>query len=74
MKAEKHLVERIFLLHKKDSKELARHLAFRDYLRNNRQAAIEYEDLKRNLALTAKDRSSYTSGKTEFINKILDLQ
>lgn len=56
----------------KDSKELARHLAFRDYLRNNPQAIIEYENIKRNLANTVKDRTSYTSGKTEFINKILE--
>lgn len=56
----------------KDSKELARHLLFRDYLRNNPQVVIEYENLKRNLANTVKDRTSYTLGKTEFISKILE--
>jgi GrpB-like predicted nucleotidyltransferase (UPF0157 family) len=56
----------------KDSKELARHLAFRDYLRRNPQSVIEYEKVKRDLANTVKDRTSYTSGKTEFINKILE--
>jgi GrpB-like predicted nucleotidyltransferase (UPF0157 family) len=55
----------------KDSKELARHLAFRDYLRNNRQVLIEYENIKKNLAATVKDRKSYTLGKTEFIDNIL---
>lgn len=56
----------------KDSKELARHLAFRDYLRNNPEAVTEYDRIKKTLAMTVKDRTSYTSGKTEFINKILE--
>jgi GrpB-like predicted nucleotidyltransferase (UPF0157 family) len=56
----------------KDSKELARHLAFRDYLRNNPQAVIEYENIKKNLADTVKDRKTYTLGKKEFIDKILE--
>ncbi|MEY9979224.1 GrpB family protein [Lysinibacillus sp. RC79] len=56
----------------KNSKELAKHLAFRDYLRNNPQVVIEYENIKRNPANTVKDRKSYTLGKTEFINKIFD--
>ncbi|WHZ58971.1 GrpB family protein [Metabacillus hrfriensis] len=55
----------------KDSEELLRHLAFRDYLRNNREAVIEYENLKRKLANTVKDRNSFSLGKTEFINGIL---
>lgn len=55
----------------KDSKELARHLAFRDYLRNNPEAVIEYEQLKKYLAINAKDRTEYTLGKTNFVNKIL---
>jgi GrpB-like predicted nucleotidyltransferase (UPF0157 family) len=56
----------------KDSDELFRHLAFRDYLRNNREAVIEYGNLKRNLVNTVKDRNSYTLGKTEFISGILE--
>ncbi|ERI10782.1 hypothetical protein HMPREF0083_01111 [Aneurinibacillus aneurinilyticus ATCC 12856] len=56
----------------KNSKELAKHLVFRDYLRNNPQVVIEYENIKRHLADTVKDRKSYTLGKTEFINKILE--
>ena len=55
----------------KDSKELARHIAFRDYLRNNPQSVIEYEKIKRDLAKKVCDRKSYTVGKTVFINKIL---
>lgn len=56
----------------KDSEELARHLAFRDYLRNNPNAVIEYEQLKKDLAKNAKDRTEYTLGKTTFINEILN--
>jgi GrpB-like predicted nucleotidyltransferase (UPF0157 family) len=57
----------------KDSEELARHLAFRNYLRTNPNAVIEYEQLKKDLARNAKDRREYTLGKTNFINKILNL-
>lgn len=56
----------------KDSKELERHLAFRDYLRNNPEAVTEYENIKKTLAKTMKDRTSYTSGKSEFIKNILE--
>lgn len=55
----------------KESKELARHLAFRDFLRKNPWAVTEYEHIKRNLADTVADRESYTLGKTEFVNRIL---
>ncbi len=51
-----------------DSEELARHLAFRDYLRNNPEAVTEYESIKRNLSRTVSDRKSYTLGKEEFVN------
>ncbi|EDL64533.1 GrpB family protein [Bacillus sp. SG-1] len=53
------------------SSELAKHIAFRNYLRGNPQAAYEYEKLKRNLAKIESQRPSYTSGKTEFIQSIL---
>ncbi|MED4729680.1 GrpB family protein [Aneurinibacillus migulanus] len=56
----------------KDSKELARHLAFRDYLRDHPEAIIEYEQLKKDLAKNAKDRTNYSLGKTNFITKILE--
>ncbi|GED18079.1 GrpB family protein [Aneurinibacillus migulanus] len=56
----------------KDSKELARHLAFRDYLRDHPEAIIEYEQLKKDLAKNAKDRTDYSLGKTNFITKILE--
>lgn len=55
----------------KDSEELSRHIALREYLRNNTEAVIEYENIKRNFKNTAKDRNAFTLGKNEFINKIL---
>ncbi|MFJ7978060.1 GrpB family protein [Peribacillus sp. NPDC096379] len=56
----------------KDSTELARHLLFRNYLRNNPEAVAEYEQLKNDLAMTAKDRANYTESKTKFVTKILE--
>lgn len=55
------------------SKELIRHLAFRDYLQSHPQIAKEYEQIKRNLAASEKYRESYTLGKSEFVEKVLDL-
>ncbi len=56
----------------KDNKELARHLVFRNYLRNHPEAAKEYGRLKKELANTVNDRVRYVEGKSEFINKILE--
>ncbi len=56
----------------KDSEELARHLAFRNHLRNNSEAAAEYTTLKKELARTAADRKAYTNGKTAFISEIFN--
>jgi len=67
-----HWMEHHLYVCNKDSNELARHLAFRDYLRNNPQAVSEYGLVKRDLAKRVNDRASYTLGKTEFINKILE--
>ncbi len=47
-----------------------RHLAFRDYLRANREAAFEYEKLKRLLAPQFNDGNEYAAAKTDFIRKI----
>ena len=61
----------LYVCHK-DSEELARHRAFRNYLRNNPKVVAEYEQLKKGLSQTVEDRASYTLGKTDFINKILE--
>ncbi len=55
-----------------DSLELARHLAFRDYLRGHPDVARRYERLKRNLAAEyAHDRVAYTDGKSAFVQEVL---
>ena len=57
----------------KESAELHRHVAFRDYLRNNLSAAYEYGELKKKLAASALDRTAYTDGKDAFVHSILNL-
>ncbi|MBI4201880.1 MAG: GrpB family protein [Chloroflexi bacterium] len=55
-----------------DSLELARHLAFRNYLRANPDAARAYAALKRHLAKRyGNDREAYTQGKTAFVLEAL---
>lgn len=55
-----------------DSRELRRHVRFRDYLRRHPDAAKRYADLKRLLAERHRDdRGAYTQAKTEFITEIL---
>lgn len=49
------------------------HLLFRDYLRQNPQVAREYENLKKDLMKTHdENRDAYQTGKTEFIEKVLN--
>ena len=57
----------------RDAAELAKHLAFRDYLRANTEAASAYAELKRKLAERFRDdRDSYCKAKTEFIERVLN--
>ena len=52
--------------------ELARHLAFRDCLRDNPADALECEGLKRRLARRFRhDIESYIEGKSPFVERIL---
>ncbi|WP_439021964.1 GrpB family protein [Bacillus thuringiensis] len=55
----------------KNSEELRRHVAFRDYLREHDDVAAEYGRLKEELARGSKNRASYSEGKTAFITNIL---
>lgn len=55
-----------------DSAELARHLRFRDRLREDRELAREYGELKRELARVHRnDRVTYGESKTEFVERVL---
>ncbi|GAB5488922.1 MAG: hypothetical protein Pars2KO_24920 [Parasphingorhabdus sp.] len=48
------------------------HLAFRNYLRENREDANRYASLKSSLAVRfAQDREAYTEAKTKFVQEIL---
>jgi GrpB-like predicted nucleotidyltransferase (UPF0157 family) len=47
-------------------------LKFRDYLRTNKIARVEYEKLKQNLASTnSQDRKVYTEAKSDFIQQVI---
>ena len=51
-----------------DSEELRAQLAFRDRLRQDDALAVEYEALKRELAVQFRDdRPGYTDAKTRFV-------
>jgi GrpB-like predicted nucleotidyltransferase (UPF0157 family) len=53
------------------SPQIHRHLAFRDYLRTHRSAALQYGQVKLELARQfPSDMASYTAGKTPFIRDI----
>lgn len=47
---------------------------FRDYLIRNRKTALEYEELKKELAVKYRtDREAYTEAKTDFIKSVVKL-
>ncbi len=57
----------------RDSKELRRHLSFRDYLIKHSDEAHRYARLKLELAhLFASDRKAYTDAKSEYIQMITE--
>jgi GrpB-like predicted nucleotidyltransferase (UPF0157 family) len=50
------------------------HVAFRDYLERQPEAAKQYSALKRALeSRFPSDRAAYTTGKEEFVRSILNL-
>ena len=56
----------------RESRELHRHVRFRDYLRSHPDSAASYEALKRALAQRhPHDIESYIEGKSEFVEGIL---
>lgn len=56
-----------------DAPQWDRAIAFRDYLRTHSDVAVEYEALKRRLALEHHDdREAYTEAKHPFITRITD--
>jgi GrpB-like predicted nucleotidyltransferase (UPF0157 family)/GNAT superfamily N-acetyltransferase len=51
--------------------ELWNRLSFREYLRNHKEDALKYEELKRNLAICYEgDRERYTIAKGDFVQEI----
>lgn len=59
-------------MYQRGSKYLIEQLKFRDYLRNNNEARIEYEQLKLNLSKQNKnDKHQYAESKTDFVEKII---
>jgi len=65
--------ERTYQIHafQTGSPQIARHLAFRDYLRAHPEVARDYETLKHRLAAAfPNDIGSYTDGKDSFIHDI----
>ncbi len=56
----------------RNSRELSRHLRFRDHLIQNPQVRDEYAALKRALALQFRnEREAYTEAKTSFVEDVL---
>ncbi len=66
-----HLMEHHLYVCPKDSRELKRHLAFRDYLRGHSQAVKEYSEIKLEAAkLYPHDIDAYIKHKSKVIEKI----
>ncbi|MFD0681897.1 MULTISPECIES: GrpB family protein [unclassified Paenibacillus] len=60
-------------IYQSDNRYLLEQLAFRDYLRINDEARVQYENLKQNLSLVnSNNKHKYANDKTEFVRSILD--
>ncbi|NFV13981.1 GrpB family protein [Clostridium sp. FAM 1755] len=65
-----HRTHHVHIFEKGDS-EIERHINFRDYMREHKEEAKQYEELKKELALEFRyDIDSYCEGKDSFIKKI----
>lgn len=61
----------LYLLESSDE-TWARRTAFRDYLKNNRESAVQYADLKKRLAYRfSDDLKLYQKGKLEFVKQVV---
>lgn len=61
----------IHIFQMEDDTNILRHLAFRDYLRSHRDVAMEYAELKKDLAARFPyDIDGYCDGKDAFVKKI----
>lgn len=59
-------------MYQSGNKFLQEQLKFRDYLRNNDKARIEYEELKYKLSeLNHNNKHKYVEEKTQFVKSIL---
>jgi len=58
-------------MYEQSHEQFVNHLALRDFLRANADAAAEYEALKRRLAAELDDVEAYAAAKTEFIRDVL---
>lgn len=64
----------IHIFQMEDDTNILRHLAFRDYLRSHRDVAMEYAELKKDLAARFPyDMDGYCDGKDAFVKKIENL-
>lgn len=59
-------------MYQRGNKYLHEQLKFRDYLRNNEKARIEYEELKYKLSELNYNKHKYAEKKTQFVNSILE--
>ncbi|HBS46644.1 MAG TPA: GrpB family protein, partial [Paenibacillus sp.] len=59
-------------MYESENRYLLEQLSFRDYLRNNEVARMQYEELKRELVKqNSKNKHKYADDKTEFVKIIL---
>ena len=64
----------IHIFQMEDDVNISRHLAFRDYLRSHRDVAMEYAELKKDLAARFPyDIDGYCDGKDAFVKRIENL-
>ena len=64
----------IHIFQMEDDTNILRHLAFRDYLRSHRDVAMEYAELKKDLAARFPyDIDGYCDGKDAFVKRIENL-